>query len=161
MSDELARLERNDQVDAGDIGAGHTVTALYELMPAGAGTGRIAPLHYRDERAPVPQTGLGGEYAFVKIRYKLPGAGSSTLLTRPVTAADAFETVDAAPRDVRFGVAVAAFGELLRGGRYTGDYGYGDVIALARDARGEDPFGYRNELLRLVRLAESIVALEH
>ena len=78
-----------------------------------------------------------------------------------MTAADAFETADAAPRDVRFAAAVAAFGELLRGGRYTGDYGYEDVAALARGARGEDPFGYRNEFVQLVRLAQSIAALEH
>ena len=97
----------------------------------------------------------------MKIRYKLPDAESSKLITRAVTAADAFETVDAAPRDVRFAAAVAAFGELLRGGRYTGEYGYEDVASLARGARGEDPFGYRNELVQLVRLAQSIAALEH
>ena len=156
----LAREDfRNDKVDAGEIGAGHTVTALYELIPAGTDGGRIAPLRYRDEGAR-PDTDLDGELAYLKIRYKLPGAESSTLVTRAVTAADVFETVDAAPRDVRFAAAVAAFGELLRGGRYTGDYAYGDVVALARGARGEDPFGYRNELVRLVRLAESIAALE-
>ena len=131
----LAREDfRNDKVDAGEIGAGHTVTALYELMPAGTDGGRIAPLRYQDEGAR-PDTDLDGELAYLKIRYKLPGAGTSTLVTRAVTAADAFETVDAAPRDVRFAAAVAAFGELLRGGRYTGGYGYGDVVALARGAR--------------------------
>ena len=138
----LAREDfRNDRVDAGEIGAGHTVTALYELTPAGAGGGAIAPLRYRREGVQ-PGTDFEGELAYLKIRYKLPDAGSSTLVTRAVTAAAAFETVDAAPRDVRFAAAVAAFGELLRG------------------ALGEDPFGYRNEFVRLVRLAESIAALE-
>ena len=156
----LAREDfRNDRVDAGEIGAGHTVTALYELTPAGAGGGRIAPLRYQREGAE-PSAGFDGELAYLKIRYKRPDAESSTLITRAVTAADAFETVDAAARDVRFAAAVAAFGELLRGGRYTGDYGYSDVVALAQRARGEDPFGYRNEFVRLVRLAESLVALE-
>ena len=156
----LAREDfRNDRVDAGEIGTGHTVTALYELIPAGAGGERIATLRYQREGAE-PSTGFGGELAYLKIRYKRPDAESSTLITRAVTAADAFETVDAAPHDVRFAAAVAAFGELLRGGRYTGDYGYGDVVALAQGARGEDPFGYRNEFVRLVRLAESLVALE-
>ncbi len=151
----LAREDfRNDRVDAGEIGAGHTVTALYELTPAGAGGERIAPLRYQGPQ-PEPGTAFEDELAFLKIRYKLPGNESSALITRPVTAADAFGAVDAAPRDVRFATAVAAFGELLRGGRYTGGYGYGDVIALARGARGDDPFGYRNEFLRLVRLAES------
>ena len=157
----LAREDfRNDKVDAGEIGAGHAVTALYELMPAGADGGRIAPLRYREGEAAPPQTDFEGEYAFVKIRYKRPGTETSSLITRAVSAADAVESVDAAPRDVRFAAAVAAFGELLRGGRYTGDYGYRDVIALAQGARGEDSLGYRNEFVRLVRLAESIATLE-
>ena len=157
----LAREDfRNDRVDAGEIGAGHTVTALYELTPAGAGGERIAPLRYQREGAE-PNTGFDGELAYLKIRYKLPDAESSTLITRVVTAADAFETVDAAPRDVRFAAAVAAFGELVRGGRYTGGYGYEDVASLARGARGKDPFGYRSEFVQLVRLAQSIAALEH
>ena len=157
----LAREDfRNDRVDAGEIGAGHTVTALYELIPAGSGGERIAPLRYQGEAAQ-PGTDFDGEIAYVKIRYKLPDAESSKLITRAVTAADAVETVDAAPRDVRFAAAVAAFGELLRGGRYTGEYGYEDVASLARGARGEDPFGYRSEFVQLVRLAQSIAALEH
>ena len=157
----LAREDfRNDRVDAGEIGAGHTVTALYELMPAGTDGGRIAPLRYQGEGAE-PGIEFGGELAYVKIRYKLPDAESSKLITRAVTVADAFETVDAAPRDVRFAAAVAAFGELLHGGRYTGEYGYEDVASLARGARGEDPFGYRSEFVQLVRLAQSIAALEH
>ena len=102
----------------------------------------------------------GAGFEYLKIRYKLPDAESSTRFTRAVTAADAFETVDAAARDVRFAAAVAAFGELLRGGRHTGEYGYEDVASLAQGARGEDPFGYRNEFVRLVRLAQSIAALE-
>ena len=156
----LAREDfRNDKVDAGEIGAGHTVTAIYELIPAGSEGERIPSLRYQGAEAE-PDTAFDGELAFLKIRYKLPGAESSKLITRPVTAADAFGAVDAAPRDVRFAAAVAAFGELLRGGRYTGDYGYGDAVALAQGARGEDPFGYRNEFVRLVRLAESLAALE-
>ena len=157
----LAREDfRNDRVDAGEIGAGHTVTALYELIPAGAGGERIAPLRYQREGAEA-STNFDGELAYVKIRYKLPDAESSRLITRAVTAADALETVDAAPRDVRFAAAVAAFGELLRGGSYTGKYGYEDVASLAQGARGEDPFGYRSGFVQLVRLAQSITALGH
>ena len=162
----LAREDfRNDRVDAGEIGSGHTVTALYEVVPAGSGAERVAPLRYprgEDREAAGAGAGadFGGELAFVKIRYKRPGAGTSTLVTRAVTAADAFESVDAAPREARFAAAVAGFGQLLRGGRYTGGYGYDDVIALARDARGDDPFGYRAEFLGLVRLARSAAAME-
>ena len=157
----LLEDRRNDRVDAGEIGAGHAVTALYEWMPAGADGGRIAPLRDRDGESAAPDTAFEGEYASVTIRYKLPGAETSTLLTRSVSTADAFESAASAPRDARFAAAVAAFGDLLRGGRYSGDYGYGDVIALAQGARGEDPLGDRNEFVRLVRLAESIAPLEH
>ena len=157
----LAREDfRNDKVDAGEIGAGHTVTAIYELMPAGTDGGRIAPLRYQGEGVEAG-TEFDGEFAYLKMRYKRPGEQTSTLITRAVTVADAFETVDAAPRDVRFAAAVAAFGELVRGGRHTGEYGYEDVASLAQGARGEDPFGYRNEFVQLVRLAQSIAALEH
>ncbi|MCY4450921.1 MAG: von Willebrand factor type A domain-containing protein [Immundisolibacterales bacterium] len=150
----------NDRVDAGEIGSGHTVTALYEVIPAGSGAERVAPLRY----ARAPAAGAAGELedelAFVKIRYKLPDADTSTLISRPVIPADILESLDTAPREARFAAAVAAFGQLLRGGRYTGDYGYDDVIALAQGARGDDPFGYRAELVNLVRLAQSAAALE-
>ena len=157
----LAREDfRNDKVDAGEIGAGHTVTAIYEVTPAGSGAERVAPLRYRPEEAAEAGADFNGELAFLKIRYKLPDAGASTLITRPVTRADGFESIHAAPRDVRFAAAVAGFGQLLRGGRYTGDYDYDDVIALAQGARGEDPFGYRAEFVDLVRLARSLAVLE-
>ena len=157
----LAREDfRNDKVDAGEIGAGHSVTAIYELIPAGSDATRVPSLRYQTGGT-APATEFDGEFAFLKLRYKLPDAETSTLMTRAVTAADAFASVDDAPRDVRFAAAVVAFGELLRGGRYVGDYGYGDVVALAQGARGDDPFGYRNEFIRLVRLAGSIVDLEN
>ena len=150
---------RNDKVDAGEIGAGHAVTAIYEVTPAGSGAERIAPLRYRrDETA--SNDGPEGELAFLKIRYKLPGGDTSDLIERAITSDDVHETVSAAPDDVRFAVAVAAFGQVLRGGIHTGDYGYADVIALARDARGDDPYGYRAEFISLVRLAETASAME-
>ena len=156
----LAREDfRNDKVDAGEIGAGHTVTALYEIIPAGTNAQRIPERRYENEGAE-PATEIADEYAFVKIRYKLPGAERSTLIARPVTTADAVERLDAVSQDARFAVAVAAFGELLGGGRYIGDYDHEDIVALANGARGEDPFGYRSEFVRLVRLAQSLSALE-
>ena len=160
----LAREDfRNDKVDAGEIGAGHAVTALYEVTPAGSGAEQVAPLRYRrGEGAKDAEAGadFDGELAFVKIRYKLPEADASTLITRPVTPADGHESVAAAPPDTRFAAAVAGFGQLLRGGRYTGGYGYDEVIALAQGARGEDPFGYRAEFVGLVRLARSLASAE-
>ena len=149
---------RNDKVDAGEIGVGHTVTAIYELTPVGSGVERIAPLRYQepDEAA---GTGFADEVAYLKIRYKLPDSETSTEIVRAVTRGDGFESVDAAPQDARFAVAVAAFGQLLRGGQYTQDFSYDDVIALAQAARGQDPFGYRSEFISLVRLAQSAAAM--
>ena len=156
----LAREDfRNDKVDAGEIGAGHTVTALYEITPVGSGAERIAPLRYgQNEEA--ASGGRDDELATVAIRYKLPDAETSTEIARHVTGSDAVASPDGAPEEVRFAAAVAAFGQLLRGGRYTEGYGYDDVIALAQAARGEDPFGYRAEFLSLVRLAKTAAAME-
>ena len=156
----LAREDfRNDKVDAGEIGAGHTVTALYEIALAGSGGALNPTLRYRTQEAQ-PDGGPENEFATVSIRYKKPDAGKSTKIARHVTPADAFENADDAPRDLRFAAAVAAFGQILRGGRYTGNYGYDDVIAAAQAARGEDRFGYRAEFINLVRLAKSAAAME-
>ena len=144
---------RNDKVDAGEVGAGHSVTAIYEFTPANTDAGLIAPSRYQEEDSN-SGNGFDNEFAFLKIRYKLPDAQSSTLIAQPVTVDDYYEMMDSAPRDARFATAVAAFGELLHGGRYTGEFGYEDVIALANDARGDDRFGYRSEFIRLVRMAQ-------
>ena len=156
----LAREDfRNNKVDAGEIGAGHTVTALYEITPVGSGAERIAPLRYGEEET-APSAGHDDELATVAIRYKLPDRETSTEIARHVTEVDAYESAADAPEDMRFAAAVAAFGQLLRGGRYTEDYGYEDVIAAAVASRGEDPFGYRAEFLSLVRLAKTAAAME-
>ena len=88
----------NDKVDAGEIGVGHTVTAIYELTPVGSGAERIAPLRYQDEEAK-PGTEFAGEYAYLKIRYKLPDSDTSTEIVRAVIQADAFESVQALLRE--------------------------------------------------------------
>ena len=148
----------NDKVDAGEIGAGHSVTALYELTPPGSPAARVEPLRYRDseEDAAAAPGEYAHEYAHVRIRYKRPGGDAGVLFERPVTVADSFGDANSAPDDVRFAAAVAAFGQILRGGRHTGDYGYGDVAALARRAAGEDPFGYRAEFVAFVCLAKRL-----
>ena len=150
---------RNDKVDAGEVGAGHSVTAIYELTPANTDAGLIAPSRYQNEDSNSGSS-FDNEFAFLKIRYKLPDAQSSTLITQPVTVDDYYERIDSAPRDVRFATAVAAFGQLLHGGRYTGAFEYEDVIALANDARGDDRFGYRSEFIRLVRMAQVVEPLD-
>lgn len=142
----------NDHVDAGDIGAGHTVTALYEVTPKGSKGQLVDPLRYgTTEQAGTP----AGEYAFVKIRYKLPGEDKSHLITEPVTAAN--EKVDG---EASFAAAVAGFGQILRGAEFTKTFSYDDVIALATASRGPDTFGYRAEFINLVRLAKSARAMQ-
>jgi Ca-activated chloride channel homolog len=144
----------NDKVDAGDIGSGHTVTAIYEITPVGAPK-FVDDLRYqKPEAQPAPPSGTPGELGFLKIRYKLPGEETSKLITTPIAADLERADVQAVPEDVRFSIAVAAFGQLLRGEPYLGAFSFDDVIALAQTARGADPFGYRAEFLNLVRLAK-------
>jgi Ca-activated chloride channel family protein len=152
---------KDDKVDAGDIGAGHTVTAIYEITPVGAKHRQIDPLRYQSERdrgAPAA-TGRADEVVFVKLRYKLPGETTSRLMEQPVRAADAFAKIDAAPAEQRFAVAVAAFGQRLRGESALDGYAYTTIAELANSARGSDPEGYRAELVRLIRMADTLGAV--
>ena len=148
----------NDKVDAGDIGSGHTVTAIYEITPKDSKAKLNDELRYGAGEAPAKAG--ADEYGFVKIRYKLPGEKDSKLIAEPVKIDAAAASIDAAPQESRFATAVAAFGQLLRGGQYTKSYSYDDVIALAQAAKGKDEFGYRAEFINLVRLAKSAQGLE-
>ncbi len=148
----------NDKVDAGDIGAGHTVTAIYEVVLVGSEGTLIDPLRYAMDKDKDP----GGdpnasEFAYLQLRYKLPGESTSNLIEVPLQKS-AFEnaSLEATSDDFRFAAAVAAFAQLMRGGTYLGDFSYGDVIALARGAKGEDAFGYRGEFVQLVSLAAAV-----
>jgi len=150
----------NDLVDAGDVGAGHTVTVLYEITPVGSEGRLIDDLRYRssgDEKAAGDER--TGEYAFLRIRYKLPGEERSRLIEQPIGPASEHASLDSAPGEARFAAAVAAFGQILRGDPYVKGFGYDDVTELARPARGDDPYGYRSEFLGLVRLARSARAM--
>lgn len=155
---ETRHLERedfnNDQVDAGDIGAGHTVTALYEITPVEATARLIDPLRY--QAAPVTTDRAVDEVAFVRLRYKLPGQDTSRLIEQVVRSADAATSLEQTSADFRFAAAVAGLGQLLRGGRYTEGLGYADVVRLAREARGDDPYGYRGEFIGLVNTAAAL-----
>ncbi|MBZ9890224.1 von Willebrand factor type A domain-containing protein [Mesorhizobium sp. BR1-1-3] len=146
----------NDRVDAGDIGSGHSVTAIYEITPKGSGGEQIDALRYG--QASVDNGGVANadEYAFVKIRYKLPNEDVSKLITTPVTSANEISSFDQASTDQRFSVAVAAFGQKLRDEDATAKFGYDKIMEIATAARGADPFGYRSEFLSLVRLASAL-----
>jgi Ca-activated chloride channel family protein len=139
----------NDKVDAGEIGAGHTVTALYEIVPAGE-RGWLEPLRYAQSGAAVSQK--SGELAMLRVRYQLPEGGNSRLIERPIVNAPMGKPSD----DLRFAAAVAAFSQQLKDGRYTGDFSFKDTEALARGARGDDRFGLRSEFVQLVELAQSL-----
>ena len=138
----------NDKVDAGEIGAGHTVTALYEIVPAGE-KGWLEPLRYGKSKPVV--SGKNGELAMLRVRYQQPEGGKSLLIERPIA-----NQVATASEDLRFAAAVAAFSQQLKDGRYTGDFSLKDTEALARGARGDDRFGLRNEFVQLVELAQSL-----
>ncbi len=146
----------NDKVDAGDVGSGHRVTAIYEITPANSEKKLVDELRYGKQKAPAAgQASAESEFGFLKLRYKLPKEDASRLITQPITDQQSMESLARAPQDVRFSIAVAAFAQLLKGAPYLGDYGYDDVIALAQSAKGDDPFGYRAEFVNLARLAKS------
>ncbi len=154
----------NDKVDAGDIGAGHTVTAIYEFTPAG-GPASMDELRYgkKAETKSAPQS--TDEYAFLKIRYKLPNEDTSTLMSRPVTIADDMTSKDGKPSEIIaqeavWATAVASFAQILKGGEYTGEFNYDAVIKMAQAAKGDDPYGYRAEFIQMVRLAKSAAAMQ-
>ncbi|WP_018408302.1 vWA domain-containing protein [Methylocystis rosea] len=144
----------NDKVDAGDVGSGHRVTAIYEITPVGAEKKLVDDLRY-GKKTPVAAQGAESELGFLKLRYKLPKEDASRLITQSIAESPSAESIAHASQDVRFSVAVAAFAQLLKGAPYLGDYGYDDVIALAQSAKGDDPFGYRAEFVNLARLAKS------
>ncbi|MSU90400.1 DUF3520 domain-containing protein [Rhodobacteraceae bacterium 2CG4] len=139
----------DDTVDAGEIGAGHTVTALYEITPVGSSAERIGGLRYQSEPQPVVDD--GAEYAFLKLRYKLPGEETSKLIETPVLP----DRQDIAPEETRFAAAVAGFGRLLRGETLPG-WSWDEARELAAANRGDDPYGYRSELLSLIRMADAL-----
>jgi len=94
------------------------------------------------------------EYGFLQMRYKLPNQDTSTLITQPITI-ESGKVSEAIQRDVGFSTAVAGFAQMLRGGQFTGKLSYDDIIKQALATRGEDPYGYRNEFVQLVRKAQT------
>ncbi|HET7228453.1 MAG TPA: VWA domain-containing protein [Longimicrobium sp.] len=140
----------DDHKDAGELGAGHSVTALYEVVPVGAAetpARGVDPLRYQQVR-PTAHAGGSGELLTVKLRYKAPDGNESRLLVRPLT--DRRMGLAATSADFRFSAAVAEWGMLLRGSKFRGQSSYGQVAELARGALGSDRGGYRAEFLRLV-----------
>tara|TARA_R110002072_G_scaffold51389_7_gene137950 strand:- start:1344 stop:3359 length:2016 start_codon:yes stop_codon:yes gene_type:complete len=134
----------NDKVDAGEIGAGHSVTAIYEITPRGS-DGLLDESRYESTAAKNQQ---GDEYGFLKIRYKKPGEKVSKLISQPINM-----DVAGGSEDARFAAAVAGFAQLLKDGRYTGQWSLDDALQMALENKGQDTYGYRAELTQLIRKA--------
>jgi len=145
----------NDKVDAGEIGAGHRVTALYEISLAGSNGQRLPPRRYQSDTtdSESSNTAFSNELAHLRVRYKLPNETVSKLIQAPVMDSG----INARGGDsFNFAAAVAAFGQKLRGGTYLEDFSYDDIEKLARQSRGNDTHGYRSEFMQLVGLAETL-----
>nr|WP_225166878.1 VWA domain-containing protein [Ensifer sp. IC4062] len=153
----------NDRIDAGDIGSGHSVTAIYEVTPKGSPAVLNDDLRYATAEKPeakVAAVGHSGELAYLKIRYKKPDSDKSELITTPVTEANAVPSLAEASADVQFSTAVAAFGQKLAGNTAISGYSYTAIADLAAGAKGADPFAYRAEFVNMVRLAKGISGAE-
>jgi Ca-activated chloride channel family protein len=152
----LADEDFNDDTkDAGELGAGHSVIALYEVVPAGMtvpGDPSVDPLRYSNRGEP---SGIDAEAAYVKLRYKEPDGDESRLITHTVLSRPVEAT-----QETRWASAVAAFGMILRESDFVADYRLADVRELAQGARGEDPQGYRGEFLQLVDMADQLMATQ-
>jgi Ca-activated chloride channel family protein len=145
----------NDKVDAGEIGAGHRVTALYEVSLVGSESLRLPPRRYQSNRSQSKNhnSTLNQELAHLRIRYKLPGESTSSLIESPVMDSG----INARGSDsFNFAASVAAFGQKLRGGKYLEAFSYTDIAQLASQSRGSDPHGYRSEFMQLVNLAGTL-----
>lgn len=145
----------NDKVDAGEIGAGHRVTALYEVSLVGSGSQRLPPRRYQSGNGHPENHNLllKSELAHLRIRYKLPSESVSRLIESPVMDSG----INARGSDsFNFAASVAAFGQKLRGGKYLEEFTYTDIAQLAGQSRGQDPHGYRSEFMQLVNLAGTL-----
>ncbi len=148
----------DDKKDAGEIGAGHTVTALYELIPAGAqeNTGKIDPLKYQENRSWAGPD-MSAELLTIKLRYKKPDGNTSILMEEPVKGV--VRKGKEISNNFRFSASVAEFGMILRGSEYKANASMDQVVRLALSGRGEDNEGYRGEFLRMVKTAGTLQGL--
>jgi len=143
----------NDKVDAGDIGAGHNVTAIYEIVPVGQ-QGWLNDSRY--QASTKIATANKSEYAFLNLRYKLPNQDQSILLNQPIKAES--KTLSQAHSDTRFAIAVAAYAQQLKGGQYNGAMGWDQIIQLAQQSAKPDPYQMREEFIELAKIAKSLSA---
>ena len=158
----------NDKVDAGEVGAGHSVTALYEVTLVGQKGQQghlIDPLRYGKTTAvtnsvKTEQSNFSSvnpdEVAFVKLRYKKPSEDASLLMTHPVQTSSIKNNFDQASDRFKFAAAVAGFGQILSGGNFTRNFTLQNVESIGVSSKGSDVSGYRSEFVNLVRLAKEL-----
>lgn len=147
----------NDKVDAGEIGAGHTVTAIYEITPVDSLARRIEPLRYqRKEMTQMPSHDEQRELAFIKLRYKKPNADVSQLSQWPIMKDSIIKRTEESSDNFRFSAAVAAFAQQLKGGEHLRSLSYDGLLKLVQSSKGDDISGYRGEFTHLLRLANSL-----
>ena len=147
----------DDTRDAGELGAGHTVTALYEVVPVGVAVPRedVDDLRYQPQADDPPLSEFEDEMLNVKVRYKDPDGEKSKLLEQAVADRSGMPSTD-----FRFATAVAGFGMLLRDSEHAGAFTLDDVVSLAEEGKGDDPRGYRGEFLRLVEATRDLGLLK-
>ncbi|MRG48715.1 DUF3520 domain-containing protein [Chitinophaga sp. SYP-B3965] len=141
----------DDKKDAGDMGSGHTVTALYELVPVGGREGSVDPLKYQNPN-PVVHNNSSIELLTVKMRYKEPDGDKSKLMEKVLRIGA--KSIENCPEDFRLAASVAQFGMLLRSSPYKGTASYESALKLANGAKGDDPEGYRAEYIQLLKKAQ-------
>lgn len=139
----------NDKVDAGELGAGHSVTAIYEITPQG-GAGMVDELRYAKKEA--VERAAPQEYGFLKIRYKLPSESKSRLIEKAIPFIEDNDKNLAA--EAEFATAVVGFAQLLKEPKYLGDWSYEQALQLALRSKGDDEYGYRSEFVQLIRKAQ-------
>ena len=148
----------NDKKDAGELGSGHTVTALYEVIPMGVKSSfleKVDKLKYQKNTEPQNKSSQTDEIMTVKFRYKAPDEDVSKLIEHPVI--DKQISLAKTSDNFRFAAAVAEFGMILRNSEFKSDASLDDVVRLSRKAKGHDEEGYRSEFVRLVENAQSLV----
>jgi Ca-activated chloride channel family protein len=142
----------NDKIDAGEIGAGHSVTALYEVVLNG-NKGWIEPLKYQSKQ---DTEDYSNEIATLKVRYKQPKSDTSQLIVKTLNRKDSVDSINQSSNNFKLSAAIAGFGQILRGGRLTNNFSYEDVQTLINQTISQDKHGYRGEFLQLVSLAKNL-----
>ncbi|MCP3673341.1 MAG: DUF3520 domain-containing protein, partial [Gammaproteobacteria bacterium] len=152
----LAREDfNNDKVDAGEIGAGHTVTALYEVRFTDSHSLSVDPLRYSTQDNSTANTN-SNELGFLKLRYKNPDESKSKLIKSVLDKKQLLSKIEHPTDSIKFAASVAGFAQQLKGGKYLNDFGYKQITQLAQSSKGKDLRGLRGEFIQLVSLAEML-----